>query len=69
MFSLSFDSDEYDSETGAVTYENGTHVLLAGVTVVGSEAEDYSQQWPVELENDDGYVVTADLGDNSATRR
>ncbi len=65
LFSLSFDSDEYDS-TGAVTYPNGTHLLLAGVTVVGSEAEDYSQQWSVELENDDGYIVTADLGDNSA---
>ena len=65
VFSLSFDSDEYDS-TGAVTYANGTHLLLAGVTVVGSEAEDYSQQWSVELENDDGYIVTADLGDNSA---
>ena len=33
---------------------------------MGSEAEDYSQQWDVELENDDGYVLTADLGDNSA---
>ena len=32
---------------------------------MGSEAEDYSQLWDVELENDDGYVVTADLGDNS----
>ena len=65
VFSLSFDSDEFDPETGAVTYSNGTHGIVAGVTVVGSEAEDYSQQWDVELENDDGYVVTADLGDNS----
>ncbi len=66
VFSLSFDSDKYDS-TGAATYPNGTHLLLAGVTVAGSEAEDYSQQWDVELENDDGYVLTAaDLGDNSA---
>ena len=66
VFSLSFDSDEYDPETGAVTYENGTYGIVAGVTFVGSEAEDYSQRWEVELENDDGYVVTADLGDNSA---
>ena len=66
VLSLSFNSDEYDPETGAVTYENGTHRIVAGVTVVGSEAEDYSQQWDVELENDDGYGVTADLGDNSA---
>ena len=65
VFSLSFDSDEFDPETGAVTYSNGTHGIVAGVTVVGSEAEDYSQQWDVELENDDGYVVMADLGDNS----
>ena len=65
VFSLSFDSDEFDPETGAVTYPNGTVGIVAGVTVVGSEVEDYSQQWDVELENDDGYVVTADLGDNS----
>ena len=66
-FSLSFDSDEYNPETGAVTYENGTYRIVAGVTVVGSEVESYSQQENVELENDGGYVVTtADLGDNSA---
>ena len=66
VFSLSFDSDEFDPETGAVTYQNGTYGIVAGVTVVGSEAEDYSQVWDVEFDNDDGYVVTADLGDNSA---
>ncbi len=65
VFSLSFNSDEFDQETGAVTYPNGDHAIVAGVTTVGSEAEDYSQRWDVELENDDGYVVTADLGDNS----
>ena len=60
VLSLSFDSDEYDQDDpeGAVTYENGTYPLRVGVRVVGSEAEDYSQQWDVELENDDGVYVT-----------
>ena len=65
-FSLSFDSEDYDPETGAVTYPNGAHVILMGVTFVGSEAENESQPWDVDLENDDGYVVKADLGDNRA---
>ena len=49
-----------------MTYLNGTHVILMGVTFMGSEAENESPPWDIELENDDGYVVTADLGDNSA---
>ena len=65
-FSLSFDSDEYDPETGKVDYLNGPHVILMGVTFMGSEAENESPPWDIELENDGGYVVTADLGDNSA---
>ena len=65
-FSLSFDSEEYDPETGAVKYLNGPYVILMGVTFMGSEAENQSPPWDVELENDGGYVVTADLGDNSA---
>ena len=65
-FSLSFDSDEYDPETGKVDYLNGPHVILMGVTFRGSEAENESPPWDIELENDGGYVVTADLGDNSA---
>ena len=63
--SLSFDSDKYDPETGVVTYLNGTHVILMGVTFMGSEAENESPPWDIELENDGGYVVTADLGANS----
>ena len=63
--SLSFDSDKYDPETGAVTYLNGTHVILMGVTFMGSEAENESPSRDIELENDGGYIVTADLGDNS----
>ena len=63
-FSLSFDSEEYHPETGAVTYLNGAYVILMGVTFMGSEAENVSPPWDVELENDGGYVVTADLGDN-----
>ena len=59
-FKLSFDSDEYDQDDpeAAVTYENGTYSIMAGVTVVGSEVEEYSQQLDVELENDDAVYVT-----------
>ena len=42
-----------------MTYENGPHSIMAGVTVVGSEVEEYSQQWDVELENDDGVHALA----------
>ena len=62
-FSLSFDSDEYDPETGAVTYSNGTRSIVAGVTVVGSEAESFSNRIEVEFDNDDGvYVAVNGLG-------
>ena len=42
-FPLSFDSHEYD-ETGAVTYENGAHTIVAGVTVEGSTEEAFSNR-------------------------
>ena len=48
-----------------MTYLNGTHVILMGVTFMGSEAENESPSRDIELENDGGYIVTADLGDNS----
>ena len=38
VFRLSFDSDEYDETTGAVTYSNGAHKIVVGVTVQGSTA-------------------------------
>ena len=70
-FNLWFDSDEYDPETGAVTYSNGTHSIVAGVTVVGSEAESFSNREEVEFDNADGvYVAVNGLGagaTNSAT--
>ena len=62
-FDLSFDSKEYEYDQATteatVTYENGPHRIVAGVTVVGSEVEEYSQQWDVELENDDGVHALA----------
>ena len=67
-FKLSFDSDEYDQADpeAAVTYPNGPHRIMAGVTVVGSEVEEYSQQWDVELDNDDGvHVTVSGLGEGA----
>ena len=58
VFRLSFDSDEYD-ETGAVTYSNGAHKIVAGVTVQGSTEEGFSNQFEVEFDNPDGVHASA----------
>ena len=57
VFRLSFDSDEYDETTGAVTYSNGAHKIVVGVTVQGSTEEAFSNQFPVEFDNPDGVHV------------
>ena len=54
VFSLSFNSAEYDPDTGEVTYPNGAHEIVAGVTVQGSTEEAYSNRMEVEFANDDG---------------
>ena len=51
VFRLSFNSDEYDDETGAVTYPNDTYQIVAGVTLQGSTEESYSNRMEVEFEN------------------
>ncbi len=56
VFSLSFDSDEYD-ETGAVTYSNGAHDIVVGLTVQGSTEEAFSNRMEVEFDNPDGVHV------------
>ena len=55
-FTLSFDSGEYD-ETGAVTYPNGDHAIVVGLTVQGSTAEAFSNRMEVEFDNEDGVHV------------
>ncbi len=57
VFTLSFNSAEYDPETGAVTYENGAHDIVAGLTVQGSTEEVFSNRQEVEFENTDGVYV------------
>ena len=64
-FTLSFDSDDYDAATGDVDYENGDHEISMQLMVAGSGSIS-SNALTVEFNNDDGYVVTADLGANSA---
>ena len=63
-FSLSFDSGEYDEtgdETGAeigdVTYPNGAHNIVVGLTVQGSTAEAFSNRVEIEFDNEDGVHV------------
>ena len=63
-FKLSFESNKYDPVTGAVDYMNGEHMIQAQLKVTGSDALTVSELQPVEFANDDGYVLTADLGAN-----
>ena len=65
-FVLSFNSAEYDAVTGVPTYMNGEHTISAELMVASSDEPLGSGLHAREFDNDDGYVVTADLGDNSA---
>ena len=65
-FTLSFNSAEYNAVTGEPTYMNGEHTISAVLMVVGSDEPIGSGIHTVEFGNNDGYVVTADLGDNRA---
>ena len=58
VFTLSFDSGEYD-ETGVPKYMNGDHVVTAGVLVEGSMEPILSNSVHVDFDNDDGLHVTA----------
>ena len=74
-FTMSFDSDAYDEHGDHVDvdYMNGEHTIAAeleiGVTMAdgmhGHETIS-SNVVTVEFDNEDGYIVTADLGDNTA---
>ena len=64
-FVLSFNSAEYNVVTGEPTYMNGEHTISAALMVAGRDEPYRSGVHDVEFGNDDGYVVTADLGDNS----
>ena len=65
-FVLSFNSAEYDAVTGVPTYMNGEHTISAELMVASSDEPLGSGLHAREFGNDDGYVVTADLGGNSA---
>ena len=64
-FVLSFNSDEYDAVTGEPTYMNGERTISAELMVAGKDEPYRSGVHAREFDNDDGYIVTADLGDNS----
>lgn len=73
-FTLAFDSDGYDALTGAPRFMNGEHTISAELRVAGGMMADgtaghetiRSNAMTVVFDNDDAFVVTADLGDNSA---
>ena len=71
VFSLSFNSAEYDPDTGEVKYPNGAHEIVAGVTLKGSTEEAYSNRMEVEFKNSSVVVASVNgLGDgarNSST--
>ena len=72
-FTLAFDSDGYDAESGAPDYMNGDHTIAAELQIAGGMMADgmtghethSSNVMTVQFDNDDGYALTADLGDNS----
>ena len=66
-FTLSFDSHSYEEhgDHTDVAYMNGEHSIQATLKIAGRDELLMSNIMPVEFDNDDGYVVTADLGDNS----
>ena len=73
-FTLSFDTDAYDALTGAPRFLNGEHTISAELRVAGGTTADGtagretipSNAMTVVFDNDDAYVVTGDLGENSA---
>ena len=66
-FKLAFNSAEYHDVTGDATYMNGEHTISAVLMVAGAGSDERVESGihDVEFGNDDGYIVTADLGDNS----
>ena len=64
-FVLSFNSAEYDAVTGEPAYMNGERTISAELMVAGKDEPYRSGAHAREFDNDDGYVVMADLGDNS----
>ena len=73
-FTLAVDTDAYDPLTGAPKYRNGEHTISAELLIAGRRMADGtaghetipSNAMTVVFDNDDAYLVTADLGDNSA---
>ena len=65
-FVLSFNSAGYDAVTGEPTYMNGERTISAELMVAGKDEPYRSGAHAREFDNDDGYIVAADLGDNSA---
>ena len=63
---LSFNTAEYEEETGAVTFANGVHALSAQLTVVGSMDAINSPTVRAEFDNVEGVHIVADALGNSA---
>ena len=66
IFTLSFDSDEYDRDTGATDFMNGGHVVSAELMVAGVDDAITSNSIDVEFDNADGVHVVASAPSGSA---
>ena len=66
-FKLGFNSANYvvHGDHTDVDYMNGDHTLQVGLKVTGSETEILSNRIEAEFDNDDGFHVTANLGQAS----
>ena len=65
-YELSFNAADYDLVTGEPAYMNGERTISAELMVASSDEPITSGFHAREFDNDDGYLVMADLGDNSA---
>ena len=67
-FTLSFNSAAYEEHGDHidVAYMNGEHSIQALLKIAGRDDALMSNVLDVEFDNDDGYMVDADLGDYSA---
>ena len=66
-FTLSFNSAAYEEHGDHidVAYMNGEHSIQALLKIAGRDEALMSNVMLVEFANEDGYMVTADLGENS----
>ena len=66
IITMSFDSDDYNTDTGIPEFMNGAHMVSALLRVVGSDEDIVSNSVPVTLSNNDKLNVTLVADGNQA---